>query len=56
MNAECERGAYVTGLGDEIRQVVASLVSNALDATSDGRMRVRVRKTKSWTRGMLVEG
>jgi len=56
VNTECERGAYVTGLGDEIRQVVASLVSNALDATSDGRVRVRVRRTRSWTRGKLVEG
>ena len=56
VKAECERGAHVTGLGDEIRQVVASLVSNALDATADGRMRVRVRRIKSWTRGELVEG
>jgi PAS domain S-box-containing protein len=53
---ECERGAFVTCLADEIRQVVASLVSNALDATSDGRVRVRVRGTRSWTRGMLLEG
>jgi PAS domain S-box-containing protein len=56
VHTECERGAYVTGLGDEIRQVVASLVSNALDATSDGRLRVRVRPTKSWTGGKLVDG
>jgi len=56
VNLECERGAYVTCLGDEIRQVVASLVSNALDATSDGRVRVRARRTGSWTRGMWLEG
>ena len=53
---ECERGAFTTCFADEIRQVVANLVSNALDATSEGRLRVRVRRTRSWTRGLWVEG
>jgi PAS domain S-box-containing protein len=53
---ECERGAFTTCFEDEIRQVVANLVSNALDATSEGRLRVRVRRTRSWTRGLWVEG
>jgi PAS domain S-box-containing protein len=56
VNKECERGAYVTCLGDEIRQVVASLVSNAMDATMNGSLRVRVRRTGSWTRGKWMEG
>ena len=53
---ECVRGALVTGLGDEIRQVVANLVSNAMDATPEGVIRLRVRRTRSWTRGEWVEG
>jgi PAS domain S-box-containing protein len=53
---ECERGAFATCFGDEIRQVLANLVSNALDATTEGRLRVRVRRTRSWTRGEWVEG
>ncbi len=56
VSLECERGAFATCFGDEIRQVVANLVSNALDATSEGRLRVRVRRTRSWTRGLWVEG
>jgi len=56
VSLECERGAFTTCFGDEIRQVVANLVSNALDATSEGRLRVRVRRTRSWTRGLWVEG
>ena len=56
VNLECERGAFTTCFADEIRQVVANLVSNALDATSEGRLRVRVRRTRSWTRGLWVEG
>lgn len=53
---ECERGAWVVCFGDEIRQVVANLVSNAMDATEEGRIRLRVRRTGSWTRGEWVEG
>jgi len=56
VSLECERGAFATCFADEIRQVVANLVSNALDATSEGRLRVRVRRTGSWTRGVWVEG
>ena len=56
VSLECERGAFATCFADEIRQVVANLVSNALDATSEGRLRVRVRRTGSWTRGLWVEG
>ena len=53
---ECVRGAMVTCLADEIRQVVANLVSNAMDATPEGRIRLRVRKTRSWTKGEWLEG
>jgi len=53
---ECVRGAFATCLGDEIRQVVANLVSNALDATEKGTLRVRVRATRSFTRGEWVDG
>ncbi len=56
VKTECERGAFATCFGDEVRQVVANLVSNALDATSEGVVRVRVRRTGSWTRGLWVEG
>jgi len=56
VSLECERGAFTTCFADEIRQVVANLVSNALDATSEGRLRVRVRRTRSWMRGLWVEG
>jgi PAS domain S-box-containing protein len=53
---ECERGALATCFGDEIRQVVANLVSNAMDATAEGVIRLRVRVTGSWTRGMWMQG
>jgi PAS domain S-box-containing protein len=53
---ECARGALVRCLADEVRQVVANLISNAMDATPEGRIRLRVRKTRSWTRGEWVEG
>ncbi len=56
VKAEFERGAFATCFGDEIRQVVANLVSNAMDATAEGRIRLRVRRTGSWTRGRWVEG
>lgn len=47
---ECERGAFLTCFADEVRQVIANLVSNALDATgTGGRIRVRVRATRDWT-------
>jgi PAS domain S-box-containing protein len=56
VNAECERGAFATCFGDEIRQVVANLVSNAMDAMPEGgRLRVRVRRSRGWAKGW-VEG
>ncbi|WP_158788047.1 PAS domain S-box protein [Granulicella sp. L46] len=56
VNAECEPGAFATCFGDEIRQVVANLVSNAMDAMPEGgRLRVRVRRSRGWAKGW-VEG
>jgi PAS domain S-box-containing protein len=50
VNAQCERGSFATCLADEIRQVIANLVSNALDATPEGgTLRVRVKRARSWT-------
>jgi signal transduction histidine kinase len=49
LKAECERGAFATCFADEVRQVIANLVSNALDATPrDGVLRVRARRTRNW--------
>jgi PAS domain S-box-containing protein len=51
VNAECERGAVATCLGDEMRQVIANIVSNAMDAMPHGgTLRVRVKKTRSWAK------
>lgn len=49
--AECGRGAFATCFAEEIRQVVANLVSNALDATPiGGTLHLRVRTSRSWTK------
>jgi PAS domain S-box-containing protein len=46
---ECNPKAVVKCFADEMRQVFANLVSNALDATRPGGvLRIRVRKTRSW--------
>jgi len=46
--SECAGGALVRCLEDELRQVFANLVSNALDAIADfGRLRIRVRNASA---------
>jgi signal transduction histidine kinase len=46
---EWKTGAFIEGFADELRQVFANLVSNALDATAEGgRLRIRIRKSHSW--------
>ncbi len=51
VNAECERGAVAICLGDEMRQVIANIVSNAMDAMPHGgSLRVRVKRSKSWAK------
>jgi len=50
VRAECERGASAICFADEVRQVIANLVSNALDATpEEGTVRLRVRRAGGWT-------
>jgi PAS domain S-box-containing protein len=56
INLECARGTFVNCFADEVRQLVANLVSNALDATGvGGRLRVRVGAARRWTED-LQEG
>jgi len=51
VKAECERGAVAICLGDEMRQVIANIVSNAMDAMPNGgSLRVRVKRTRSWAK------
>jgi PAS domain S-box-containing protein len=48
VESKCERGSSLTCFADEVRQVIANLISNALDATgAGGRIRVRVKSTQS---------
>jgi PAS domain S-box-containing protein len=48
VKAECERGSIATCLADELRQVMANLISNAMDAMPQGgALRVRVKRTRS---------
>ncbi len=50
VHPEFERGAVATCLSDEIRQVIANVVGNALDAMPHGGvLRVRVRTTVDWS-------
>ncbi len=49
---ECERGAIATCFGDEMRQVIANIVSNAVDAMPQGgALRIRVRRAMGWRDG-----
>jgi signal transduction histidine kinase len=51
VNAECERGAVATCFGDEMRQVIANIISNAMDAMPHGgSLRVRVKRTRNWSK------
>ena len=53
---ECDAGAVSKCFADEMRQVFANLVSNALDATQPGGLlRIRVKKIHSWG-GSLMDG
>jgi signal transduction histidine kinase len=49
---EYETAATLLCCGDEIRQVFANLLSNAIDATNPGgRLRVRIREAHAWDEG-----
>jgi PAS domain S-box-containing protein len=49
VKVECDPKAVVNCFADEMRQVFANLVSNALDATQPGgALRIRIKKTHSW--------
>jgi PAS domain S-box-containing protein len=46
---QCEAGAQTECFADEVRQVFANLVGNALDATqSGGRLLIRIAKAHAW--------
>ena len=49
VKAECARGSIAICFADEIRQVIANIVGNALDAMPHGgTLRLRVKRTRSW--------
>jgi PAS domain S-box-containing protein len=51
VNAECDRGAVATCLSGEIRQVIANIVGNAMDAMPrGGSLRVRVKRSRGWAK------
>jgi len=51
VKCECKQGTFLNCFADEIRQLIANLVSNSLDATSEGgRLRVRVSPARRWTK------
>jgi PAS domain S-box-containing protein len=51
VNAECEPGSVAICRGDEMRQVIANIVGNAMDAMPrGGSLRIRVKKTRSWAK------
>jgi PAS domain S-box-containing protein len=46
---QCESGARIECFADEVRQVFANLVGNALDATQPGgRILIRIANTRDW--------
>jgi PAS domain S-box-containing protein len=52
VSEEWDQQALLKCFADEMRQVFANLVSNALDATqAGGALRIRIRKTRSWRSG-----
>jgi len=49
VEAECERGSIAICFADEIRQVIANIVGNALDAMPQGgKLRLRVKRNRGW--------